>query len=161
VKLIDDLAEEFRTLAAISGEKQVPLGRELELCRVHLRVMRARTDLDWKLAVDGVDPAAQVPPALFLTLIENGFSHQRARKDATTFALQADARGDGVRYTFLSPGTVTPETSRVTGGTGLRYVRARLEESFPGAWSLSQGPVSDGWQTVIEVWRAERNGGAE
>ncbi len=151
VNLIDDLAQEFRTLARVSGERTVSLAEELELCRAHLRVMQARTDVAWRLDVDGVDVAAGVPPALFLTLIENGFSHQRARKDDATFTLRAAALDRGVRYTFRSPGEVTAETNRVKGGTGMRYVRARLEESFPGAWRLDQGEVDGGWETVIEL----------
>jgi hypothetical protein len=53
---------------------------------------------------------------------------------------------------------VTAETKRAAGGTGLRYVRARLEESFPGAWSLSQDAVPEGWETIIELRRPGRNG---
>ena len=128
----------IRRLAAMAGEKQIPLARELDLCRAHLGVMRARTDIEWKLDAEGVDGTAAVPPALFLTLIENGFSHQRARKGANTFTLRAAAGPNGVRYTFRSPGTVTATPGRAEGGTGLRYVRARLEESFPGAWQLLQ-----------------------
>jgi len=30
-------------------------------------------------------------------------------------------------------------------------VKARLDESFPGRWTLTAGPVAGGWQTVIEV----------
>jgi LytS/YehU family sensor histidine kinase len=151
VKLIEDLADEFRRLAAMAGEKQIPLARELDLCRAHLGVMRARTDVEWKLDAEGVDETAAVPPALFLTLIENGFSHQRARKGANTFTLRAAAGPNGVRYTFRSPGTITATPGRAEGGTGLRYVRARLEESFPGAWQLLQSAVPDGWETVIEL----------
>ena len=151
VKLIEDLAEEFRTLSAMAGEFQVSLGRELELCRTHLRVMRARTDLDWQLTTESIDEDLPVPPALFLTLIENGFSHQRTRRGATTFSLRADAGPAGVRYTFHSPGEITAQAERVRGGTGLRYLHARLEESFPGAWSLTQSLVADGWETVIEL----------
>ncbi len=151
VKLIDDLADEFRRLSAMAGEKQVPLARELELCRAHLGVMRARTDMEWKLDAEGVDGTAPVPPALFLTLIENGFSHQRAHKGATTFTLRAAVRDHGVRYTFVSPGAVTPAAGRAAGGTGLRYVYARLEESFPGTWSLVQNAAPGGWETIIDL----------
>ena len=151
VRLIEDLATEFRSLARFSGEKQVPMGDELALCRAHLRVMSARTELAWSLEAEGIDARALVPPGLFLTLIENGFSHQRARPDATVFTLRAIPSGDAVRYVFVSPGTMIADTHRVLGGTGLRYIRARLDESFHGAWKLSQGAVSDGWETTIEI----------
>ena len=158
VRLIDDLAAEFRALARFSGEKQVAIAEELTLCRAHLGVMSARTDLPWKLETEGIDAAATVPPALFLTLIENGFSHQRALKDATTFTLRAVPTGEGTRYVFFSPGAVTADTNRATGGTGLRYVRARLEESFPAAWKLTQGVVAGGWETAIELRHPARGG---
>lgn len=158
VRLIEDLAAEFRALTRLSAEKQVPLAEELALCRAHLRVMSARTERAWSLEADGVDPAACVPPALFLTLIENGFSHQRVQGGHTTFRLCAERADDSIRYTFLSPGVIAVETSRIGGGTGLRYVQSRLEESFHGAWKLSQREAPDGWETVIELKQCMRLG---
>jgi hypothetical protein len=159
VRLIDDLAATFRSMVRFSAEKQVSVGEELALCRAHLGVMSARTELPWTIETAGIDLQASVPPAIFLTLIENGFSHQETRDDATTFSLRAERRGRGVRYTFTSPGLVSAETNRVEGGTGLRYVRARLDESFHGAWKLSQGPIPGGWETVIELGCSGSNGG--
>jgi uncharacterized membrane-anchored protein YhcB (DUF1043 family) len=66
-RLIEDLADEFRTVARVSAEKLIPLGQELELCRAHLRVMSVRTGRDWNLETTGVDEAVSVPPAIFLT----------------------------------------------------------------------------------------------
>lgn len=160
VKLIDDLADGFRTLSRVAAEKLIPLAKELELCRAHLRVMGVRTARAWELATEGVDERAPVPPAMFLTLIENGFTHQRATDVATTFRLRGE-RSDagGFRYTFFSPGEVQTEPARPMGGTGLRYVKARLEESFPGRWSLRSGETAGGWETVIEIG-ATGNGGS-
>lgn len=157
--LIEDLAAEVRMLAGMAAEKHVALGRELELCRAHLRVMRARTEVDWELQVDGIDEAARVPPALFLTLIENGFSHQRAEHHAARFRLRGRAEADGTRYAFFSPGAAIAEPARTEGGTGLRYVRARLEESFPGRWTLSHGPSEGGWETIVDLRAMPATGG--
>ncbi len=153
VKFIDDLAAEFRSMAQMSGERLVPLKRELELCRLHLRVISHRTGRKVELVAEGAAEEALVPPALFLTLIENGLVHQQATGGAT-FRLTAKVAGDGLHYTFLSPGQTRKLEGRSAGGTGLRYVKARLEESFPGRWTLTQGEVSGGWETAID-WRAE------
>jgi hypothetical protein len=154
VKLIDDLALEFRALAAIAELKQIPLARELELCETHLRVMTVRTERPWRLQASGVDLDLDVPPALFLTLIENAFSHQRAIEGATTFSLRAEGQRDRIRYTFLAPGIVNHASEGRQGGMGLRYVRIRLEEGWPGGWRLSQREVPGGWETVIDIDRA-------
>jgi hypothetical protein len=154
VKLIDDLALEFRALAAIAELKQIPIARELELCETHLRVMTVRTERPWRLQVSGVDLGLNVPPALFLTLIENAFSHQRAIDGSTTFSLRAEGQSDRIRYTFLAPGIVNHASEGRQGGMGLRYVRIRLEEGWPGGWKLSQREVPGGWETVIDLDRA-------
>lgn len=152
VKLIDDLADEFRSVARVSAEKLIPLAQELELCRAHLRVMSVRMGRTWRFEATGVDEAAPVPPAVFLTLIENSFAHQRVPEGGATFNLRREDSADGTtRYTFLAPGAVQTDPARPAGGTGLRYVKARLEESFPGRWFLRHEPVAGGWQTVIEL----------
>jgi LytS/YehU family sensor histidine kinase len=158
VNLIEDLAGEFRVMSRMSGEKQVPLAEELELCRAHLRVMSVRTGTACRLEVENVDAGAPVPPALFLTLIENSFVHQRTRDAVAVFRLRATPVPHGVRYSFFSPRAVKPPRQRAAGGTGMRYVRARLEESFAGRWTLHHGAEGDGGQTVIEI-RSRNTGG--
>lgn len=158
VRFIDDLAAEFRSLAAMSGERLVPLQRELDLCRAHLKVISRRTGREIGLAVEHADADALVPPAIFLTLIENGLLHQRAPAGAE-FRLGAQVSGASRRYTFLSPGPVRAD-DRPRGGTGLRYVKARLEESFRGAWTLDQSAVAGGWETVLS-WPLAREANGE
>jgi hypothetical protein len=46
---------------------------------------------------------------------------------------------------------VQADPTRPAGGTGMRYVRARLEESFPARWSLRSEAVAGGWASVIEI----------
>lgn len=152
VTLIEALAGEFRILGRVSGEKLISLGQELELCRAHLRIMSIRRGLKCSLATTGIDESATVPPALFHTLVEGGLTHQRARNGELRFTLEG-ARSEGlVRYTLIAHGESPPlrEPAPDTG-TGLRYVKARLEESFAGRWSLTVGPVTEGWCTRIEI----------
>ena len=154
VALIDDLALEFRAIAHLAGERSISLAQEIELCRAHLRVMSVRTDRPWKLECVGVDPESPVPPALFLTLIENSFSHQQPVDGATTFKLAATDGGNGNggrRYVFVAPGKVRQGGSQLEGGTGMRYVRARLEETAPGRWRIAERVLEEGWETTIEL----------
>ncbi|HET7538117.1 MAG TPA: histidine kinase [Candidatus Didemnitutus sp.] len=151
VKFIEDLAAEFRSLTQMSGEKLVPLKRELDLCEAHLKVISRRTGRNYELLAEGVERETLVPPAIFLTLIENGLVHQQTANGAT-FQLLGRAAAGGVSYAFVSPGDTRKRDGRLLGGTGLRYVRARLEESFPGSWTFSHGAVERGWETIIG-WR--------
>ena len=152
-KLIEDLAEELRELAQFAEFKEVPLHRELDLCRAHLRVMSVRTEKPWRLEAEGISPEAVVPPALFFTLIENGFTHQQPIKGSMAFRLRSEAIDSGLRYVFFSPGNVRTSPSRPPGGSGLRYVKARLNECWPGGWNFDHGPVDGGWETRVELRR--------
>jgi hypothetical protein len=155
MRLIDDLGHTFRALSHMTGEKLVTLGQELELCRAHLRVLSTRTGRPGSLIVEQADDALKVPPAIFLTLVENGLTHQAPPPDGREFRLSWSKSGSTERFRFHSPGAVRERPDGVTGGTGLRYVRARLEECFPGQWSLQHGPAPGGWQTDIELRRKE------
>ena len=156
VGLIEDLAAEFRLIASMATERTVPLAQELTLCRTHLRVLGVRTGREYRLETQGIDDDARVPPAVFLTLIENAFSHQHAAASPAVFRLTGETDASGaMRYRFLSPGEISPLKAKTGGGTGLRYVRARLEECFPQKWSLLDGATTEGWQTCITIPRME------
>jgi hypothetical protein len=156
VTLIEALAAEFRVLARVAGEKLIPLGQELELCYAHLRVMSLRKGAVCTLTTTGVDERDLVPPALFHTLIENGLTHLLPRDGRQSFELVAAPEGRRTRYVMRAFGErATPAPGAgARAGTGLRYIEARLEESFPGDWRCTSGPTADGWETRIEVRRA-------
>jgi LytS/YehU family sensor histidine kinase len=172
--LVESLAGEFRILSRVAGEKLIPLAQELELCRAHLRVMSLRKGVTCSLIHGPIDERALVPPALFHTLIENGLTHLTPCNGRQDFELHAEPHEGGRRYTLLargereaclasaalgdrsSPAPEGPTTSApVLEGTGLRYIKARLEESFTGRWTLESSPVEEGWKTVVDMGTAD------
>jgi len=150
VRFIEALADELRLLVDVSDQTRIPLAQELALCRRHLAVMGYRQDRTFRLQVEGVDPEAPVPPAVFHTLLENALTHNRYTDPTVCFQLEGEPIGDGWRYTLC-----TPHNDRASAsdreGTGLRYVKARLRESFGEAWSLTSTPRNGTWTTVIEL----------
>lgn len=154
VKLIEALADEFRILSEVSDKKLIPMAQELALCRSHLAIMSHRTDITFALDVEGVHYEESVPPALFHTLVENGITHNAYDTDAVRFHLRAEDTPDGRRYTLITPTGGVPPANGYAEGTGLRYVKARLEESFGTRWRLTSTPAEDGWKTVIDLYRA-------
>lgn len=162
--MVEALATEFRILNRISGEKLVTLEQELELCRAHLSVMSLRKAAQCSLRTSGLDETALVPPALFHTLIENGLTHLLPREGRLDFELRAEHRPPMTRYVLVAHGQRQAgdngsEAERT--GTGTRYVKARLEESFTGRWQMTAGPVPEGWETVIDLAPPGGIGGLE
>ncbi len=156
VTMIEALATEFRILARVSGEKLIPLAQEMDLCRAHLRVMSLRKGAQCALEVSGAVDTAQVPPAMFHTLIENGLTHLLPRAGRHDFELRVESRPSALRFSLVARGErqANPATGTAPDGTGMRYIKARLEESFTGRWSIAGGPVPEGWETVIEIGAA-------
>lgn len=149
VRFIESLGAVYRHLLSVSGERVIPLARELELCRAYLEVMGYRYGFAFTLEASGVDGGAAVPPAVLHTLLENAFSHNRYTAPVS-FLLQETREGKRRRYTFQAP-TSAGAKPDLGEGTGTRYLKARLEEAFPGAWRLEDGPTEAGWTTVLEV----------
>ena len=150
VRFIEALADELRLLVDVSDQTRIPLAQELDLCRHHLAVMGYRQDRTFRLQVEGVAPKAPVPPAIFHTLLENALTHNRYTAPIVCFQLEGEPLGDGWRYTLRTPHNGhAPAADRE--GTGLRYVKARLRESFGTAWSLTSTLQDGTWTTVIEL----------
>ncbi|MEM1320494.1 MAG: histidine kinase [Bacteroidota bacterium] len=152
VKLLLALSQEFEILLDISGEKIISIHRELDLCRTHLEIMGFRKEQEYRLGVDGVGEEDEIPPAIFLTIIENGISHQNAGEEPVRFQLTKEEKEQQVQYRLLAEGRAEREPKgTVRYGTGLRYIEARLEESYPGRWALHSQSVAAGWLTEITI----------
>lgn len=150
-RLVQALAEELRLLGEVSGRPEIPLEQELALCRCHLAVMGYRRDLRFSLETEGVVPEPTVPPAIFHTLVENGVSHHGGAPDHV-FRLKMETVTEGTRYIFTAP--TVRDSLPSEEGTGLRYIKARLQERYPDRWTFRHGPVPGAWQTIIEIEEA-------
>lgn len=149
-QMIEALSEEFYLLTTMSKQQLVPIEQEIEMCQTHLTIMSIQQSAEYKLQTQGIDGDEMIPPAVFHTLVENGITHGYAGKEAALFTLTKSATDQGICYTMFNNGTVK-ESDRKSSGSGLHYIESRLEAWQPGLWTLSGGPVENGWQTVIQI----------
>jgi hypothetical protein len=148
-RFVEALAGELQLLSRVSMHQLIPIELELALCRAHVALMSERLEIALALRCSGIDPSELVPPALFHTLIENAITHGRFAATGAELALEAHRTGSLRRYRLVSP-ELDPAPAG-PDGTGLRYVRARLDESHGDRWRLRGGPTPGGWETVIEI----------
>ena len=128
--------------------------------------MAKRRDETLVLEAEGLDPTSPVPPAIFHTLLENALTHNSYRADESSpvtarFRLLQEKTPDRIRYVFEAPyrpiGPISPHGPiSKSEGTGLRYIHARLRESFGKDYRLSDGvdeldPARPVWRTVIDL----------
>ncbi len=155
-RLIEALAEEFRIINRIVSEPEIDLAEELALCRSHLELMGYRRDAAYRLAVNGDMAGLKIPPMLFHTLIENGLTHAYEAREGGTFTLTCARDRESVAYCLENGGSQLARVSamqadRLEEGLGFKYIRTRLEESYPGRWDLEYGLRGPVWRVRIVI----------
>lgn len=150
-EMIQALAEEFRLLSMISSQTLITMRDELSLCRCHLEIMSHRRGCRFRLLADGIDPQACIPPAVIHTLVENAITHNHHVAPEIDFRLHQEQEGALLKWTFEAPLGTPLGGDPTREGTGLRYIRARLDEAFGSAARLHQERREDDWVTEIVV----------
>jgi len=154
--LIEALAEEFRMINRIADKNLIPLHQEIKLCRTHLEIMGFRMGSTYELITDGLHEDDQVPPMIFHTLIENTLTHSFKTQESGTIRLSGERSDQQTVYRLSNNGSRLAEISRksddvVQEGMGLKYIRARLEESFAGKWALDYTLDNEQWEVTIVI----------
>ena len=151
IKLIEALAEEFRMIMQISALKQIPIRQEIDLCNAHLKIMSYRKGADYRIETMDIVEEENVPPMIFHTLIENGLTHGYENKMQGTFTLERRINSNCIQYVLSNDGEFNSDEQKDSSGFGLRYIRSRLEDSYPDRWKLTSQRQKHGWETIIEI----------
>lgn len=157
VKFITALAGEFETLNEIADYKLVPVEQEIRLCKNHLKVMSYRKEIKYEWEDKGIDFNEIIPPAIIHTAVENGVTHSLPNADGViTFRLIFEKGENSKIYilqTIAKNRKEVPRENEVKRvGTGLKYIRARLQESYPDKWKMTSYEIAEGWETVFEMY---------
>ena len=153
ILFIDALADEFRVLNNMSDKKLIPLNQEIELCKSHLEIMSYRKDQNYILKTKNIDPMQKIPPAIIHTLIENSLTHNHYTNDKTTFNLQQinNLEENTIELQLSTPISQNGHKKIEGTGTGLKYIRARLTESFQQRWYFGEQALGEFWITKIRI----------
>ena len=157
VAFIHALADEFELLNEIADYKQIPIGQEIRLCKNHLKVMGYRKEVRYVWEDEGVDVNEVIPPAIIHTAVENGVTHGLPTEDGTiTFRLSYQATPTYREYVLKTiagkrPGVPLVQRGDSNDGTGVRYIKSRLQESYQDSWKLVNQPTEQGWETIIRI----------
>ncbi|MTI41648.1 histidine kinase [Fulvivirga lutimaris] len=152
VLFIEALAKEFDLVNQMENHTLIPVNQEIELCKTHLEIMEYRKEINYVWEDEGIDSSEKIPPGILHTLLENGITHSLPQDDnIIMFKLCYDANNEFRRYTFL---TFAKENSKKEPieGTGIKYVKARLEESYQSKWSFTSEATDSGWKNEIIIY---------
>lgn len=148
-KLVNALSRELRFLMAFAGESLVPLSEEIKLCRAHLNVMNMRKEKELTMEVSGSVEKVMVPPLVLHTIVESGITHGFSRLDTGTFTIAVEKADRWTTISIANDGASEGDTTSI--GTGGRYVRSRLSESYGNRWELISEPKERGWMWILRI----------
>jgi LytS/YehU family sensor histidine kinase len=154
VLFIEALAKEFDLFNQIEDQTLIPISQEIALCRTHIEIMEYRKEINYSWEEEGIDPAQKIPPAILHTLLENGITHSLPLADnSIKFKLVFKSNSDYKCYTFLTfAAGMGQATLNKEEGTGLKYIKARLTESYHTNWDLTSEPTNHGWKNTLKIY---------
>ncbi len=147
---VHDLSKEFELFAKISDRNLIPVMDEIALINSYIGIMSVRKSVRFELKTENLSDSDDIPPGVFLTLIENGISHGYENRTKGTFRISKFENGNSIVYRVSNDGDVSGEFNN--SGIGLNYVLARLKESYGENFKFESSAVSFGWQSTINIW---------
>lgn len=151
IDFIEALAGEFDLLNDIADEKLIPISEEINLCKKHLEIMTFRKELIYTWEDENINSKIMIPPAILHTIVENGITHSQALdKGQIKFKLMQEDKADFVVLS-LDVFAKNRKNKSSGSGTGFKYIKSRLTESFGNKWTLSSEETDFGWRTKISI----------
>lgn len=153
VLFIEALAKEFDLVNQIEDQTLIPIMQEIDLCRTHMEIMGYRKEMRYTWEEEGIDPEQTIPPGILHTLLENGITHSIPLADnSVRFKLIYESDSNCKSYTFVTLVNGLNKETNSKEGTGLKYIKARLTESYQSKWELISEPADDGWKSIIKIY---------
>ena len=153
VRFIEALAGEFDLLNQIEDKQLIPIDQEIRLCKSQLNIMKYRKEIEYVWEDENIDFTETIPPAMIHTLLENGITHCLPLDDGTIkFKLFYFSKPNSKIYRFFTYARIRDSIKDIGEGTGTKYIKARLTESYGSKWDFSSEAVDGGWENSITIY---------
>jgi LytS/YehU family sensor histidine kinase len=132
------LADVMRYLIDDCNESRIPIAKEIEFIENYLDIERIRHNADIQFVVEGKTEGITIEPFLFISFIENGFTHAFNTTYTNPFmyiTLKVDS--GQISLTVINNTSIDLETqAKRLDGTGIRNSKSLLELLYPGSYDL-------------------------
>ena len=153
VLFIESLSREFDLFNQIENEKLIPITQEIELCRTHLEIMEYRKEINYSWGRREYRSRKR----RYLQPFSIHFWRMESRTAcpwkiiASNSSWIFESKDQYKCYTFLTFAGGVRKSGREEG-TGLKYIKARLTESYDSKWELTSELAEHGWRNVIKIY---------
>ncbi len=154
-KMQKNLIQYLRAALPQMREGSTTLGKEVQLCRAFLEILKFRMEdrLQYSVIVPQGLQSAQFPPMMLQSLVENSIKHGLEPKpEGGALTISADIANGKLRVTVADTGLGFAVAAQPGTGVGLSNVRERLAALYGGAARLSiEANSPSGTIVTIEV----------
>jgi hypothetical protein len=154
-KMQKNLIQYLRAALPQMREGSTTLGKEVQLCRSFLEILKFRMEdrLQYSVIVPQGLQSAQFPPMMLQSLVENSIKHGLEPKpEGGALTISADIANGKLRVTVADTGLGFAVAAQPGSGVGLTNVRERLAALYGGAARLSiEANSPSGTIVTIEV----------
>ncbi|HET9024469.1 MAG TPA: histidine kinase [Burkholderiaceae bacterium] len=154
-KMQKNLIQYLRAALPQMREGSTTLGKEVQLCRAFLEILKFRMEdrLQYTVIVPQGLQSAQFPPMMLQSLVENSIKHGLEPKpEGGSLTISADIANGKLRVTVADTGLGFAVSGQPGTGVGLANVRERLAALYGGAARLNiEANSPTGTIVTIEV----------
>jgi hypothetical protein len=154
-KMQKNLIQYLRAALPQMREGSTTLGKEVQLCRAFLEILKFRMEdrLQYTVIVPQGLQSAQFPPMMLQSLVENSIKHGLEPKpEGGSLTISADISNGKLRVTVADTGLGFAVADQPGTGVGLANVRERLAALYGGAARLDiEANSPTGTIVTIEV----------
>jgi signal transduction histidine kinase len=154
-KMQKNLIQYLRAALPQMREGSTTLGKEVQLCRAFLEILKFRMEdrLQYTVIVPQGLQSAQFPPMMLQSLVENSIKHGLEPKpEGGSLTISGDIANGKLRVTVADTGLGFAVADQPGTGVGLANVRERLAALYGGAARLSiEANSPTGTIVTIEV----------
>lgn len=144
---ISRLSDMLRYVLYESSAEKVPLQKDIEFMQNYMNLMQIRYEDTLKLEVSMQvsNPDVQVPPMLFISLLENAYKYGATSLHPCTLTVQLHDEADGSLHFCMENTLLTPQemASKKRGGLGLENLKKRLDLMYPEKHTFTYGETEN------------------
>lgn len=147
------LSKLMRYLLYETPGETASFAREIEFLQSYIRLMQMRLPehVELTYTFPQVPGDMQLPPLLFVSLVENAFKHGVSGRQPSR--IRFDMKLEDKHLRFTTENTLFPrnEEDLSESGIGLENLKKRLKLLYPGKYRFSAGATGDLFRCELEI----------
>lgn len=144
------LSRLMRYLLYDSEKGKTSLGKEVEFIKSYVELMKLRvvSNVDIQLSFPEKIPQVEIPPLLFISLVENAFKHGISYQAESFIGIYIQVN-EGYLYFRINNSIHNNSPNQEEGGLGLKNLKKRLELLYGSDFSLETTKNDNQFETNI------------